>query len=995
MAIRVTRRTMLAATAASAAVAAVDGLTGSPASAAPQPTAPGGGTILPFRDPSRPLQQRLDDLLGRLTLDQKIAMLHQYQPPIDALGIKLNKNGTEALHGLAWSNDFNNNGDQTYATATVFPQAVGLGQTWDPDLVRRVGDAVGREARGYHMHNPIVWGLNLWAPVVNLLRDPRWGRNEEGYSEDPYLTGAISIAYGRGIQGPDPDRLLAAPMLKHFLAYNNEARRDTCNASLRPRVLQEYDLAAFRAGIEADAATGVMTSYNLVNGRPATITDLIRSELRTWTNRDLMVVSDAYAPSNLNGAQHYYPDAAQAYGAAVAAEMDNFTQDGSSATATINNIKAALQQGLITEAEIERNARHVLSVRFRLGEFDPDGGPYAGITFDVVNAPGHQALAREAGRAQTVLLKNDGRLLPLRKSATVAVIGPLSDQIFTDFYAGLMPYRVTPVQGIGEALTGTGALRAALGVDQVAFRAPDGRYVTASASESGAQLRATATSIGPNETHDLFDWGESAFTLRARANNRYWTKSGTAAVNSAIEPYSYTPQEPASFVAQADATVSIRLGTGTNNYIVADATTGALIANGTASSATHFTRVLVQSGIDAAVAAAAGADAAVVFVGNDPLVIAKETTDRTTLDLPPAQQALLEAVHAANPKTVAVVVSSYPFAVNWAQQNIPAILHSAHAGQETGHALADVLFGDAAPVGRLSQTWYTGTDDLPDILDYDIIKGGRTYLYYQGTPLYPFGHGLTYTTFTYRNLKLNGKSTGGNGKVKVSVQVTNTGNRDGDEVVQFYTRQITSRATPPLRQLRGFRKIHIAKGRTATVEFELRARDFVLWDVTQQRWVVESADHEIMVGSSSAEIRLTERLRVHGETIPLRDLRHPTSAQTFDDYRGVTLVDRNRIKGTAVGASAGNWIKFADADLRHGVNTFSASVAKPDTTAASIQIVLDDPASGTVLGTIPVPSTGDRYAYTTVSTALASAAGRHDVYLVFTGTLNLDTFSIA
>jgi beta-glucosidase len=987
----VSRRTLLGGTIGLGAA-----LAAGPAAAAPEGV--GGTGTYPFQNPRLPLKQRLGDLLGRLTLDEKISLLHQYQPPIPRLGMGLVKNGTEALHGLAWSNDFNANGDQAYATATVFPQSVGLGQTWDPELLRQVGTAVGVEARGYHSIDPVVWGLNLWAPVVNLLRDPRWGRNEEGYSEDPYLTGVLSTAYGRGIQGPDPDHLLAAPTLKHLLAYNNEAQRATSSSGLRPRVLREYDEQAFRPAIAADAATGVMTSYNLVNGRPMTVSDLITSTVRGWTGRELMVVSDAFAPANLTGSQHYFATASQAYGAAVTAQMDSFTQDGTNPSSTVTNIAAALRQGLITEAEIDTNVRHILSVRLRLGDFDPGGGRYAGITADALNTTDHQRLARQAGRAQAVLLKNDRNLLPLAKRATVAVIGPLADQIFTDFYAGHMPYRVTPVQGLGEALAaGGGTMRTALGVDLVAFRAPGGGYVTASSSPEGAPLRATSDAVGPDETYDLFDWGQDVFSVRARANNRYWTKgSGNTVVNAAVEPFSFSPQEPVRFVAQADGTVAIRLGTGTNNYVVVDATTAALSATSNAAGATHLTQVTVRGGIDAAVEAATAADAAVVIVGNDPLINGRETQDRPDLELAPGQQALIEAVLDANPHTVLVLESSYPYAIGWAQHNVPAILHTAHAGQETGHALADVLFGDYAPAGRLSQTWYEGIGDLPSIFDYDIIKGGRTYLYYRGTPLYPFGHGLTYTTFSYGNLRLHRHGPRDDVRVTVRVEVTNTGRRDSDEVVQLYTHQRASRVTQPIRQLRGFRRVHVKRGHTATVEFELPVADFALWDVTREKWTVESGTHDVLVGRSSADIRLTTRLRVPGEAIPPRNLSIATRAANFDDYSGIALVDESKAAGDAVGLTHTNdWIKFADADLGvPGTTTINVTVAKAGSDPAAISVVLDDPLAGPVLGTIAVTDTGDRYAYRNLTGTLTPNSGQHDVYLVFTGSLNLASFSL-
>jgi beta-glucosidase len=299
----------------------------------------------PFRNPNLPLETRISDLISRLTLDERIGFLHQYQPEIPRLGIKLFKAGTEALHGLAWTNDFANNGNVVTASATVFPQAIGLTSTWDPALIRQVGSVVGDEARGYNAQNPRVWGTNLWAPVVNLLRDPRWGRNEEGYSEDPLLTGAISTAYGRGIEGDNPRYLKAAPTLKHYLANNNEIRRDVTSSNLPQRVLHEYDEQAFRPAISADAATGVMASYNLVNGRPNTVSPDLNEVVRGWTDKTLFNVSDAFAPYNLTGSQAYYATQPEANAALFKAGLDSFTADNQNPAPMTADIKSALAQG--------------------------------------------------------------------------------------------------------------------------------------------------------------------------------------------------------------------------------------------------------------------------------------------------------------------------------------------------------------------------------------------------------------------------------------------------------------------------------------------------------------------------------------------------------------------------------------------------------------------------------------------------------------------------
>ena len=300
----------------------------------------------PFRDPDLPLDERIDDLLGRLTLDEKLGFLHQSQMPIPRLDIPYFKAGTEALHGVAWSNDLDNNWGQVLATdATVFPQAVGLASTWDTDLINDVGSAVGDELRAYNTLDPQLWGLQAWAPVVDPLRDPRWGRNEEGYSEDPLLAGEISTAYGSGLSGDDPLYLKVAPVIKHYFGYNKEADRSVSSSNLPPRIRKEYSQAPFRSVISADAATGVMASYNLVNGRPTHVDPSINEDLRSWTDKDLYNVSDAWAPHAVTQAQFYFDEEDEAYAAVLKAGLDGFTVDESDPSAMKATLHSALDKG--------------------------------------------------------------------------------------------------------------------------------------------------------------------------------------------------------------------------------------------------------------------------------------------------------------------------------------------------------------------------------------------------------------------------------------------------------------------------------------------------------------------------------------------------------------------------------------------------------------------------------------------------------------------------
>ncbi|AUH42759.1 glycoside hydrolase family 3 protein [Streptomyces sp. CMB-StM0423] len=932
---------------------------------------------------------KVRELLSQLTLDEKISLLHQWQPAIPRLGMKAFRTGTEALHGLAW-----------LGPATVFPQAIGLAATWNPGLIREVGAAVGDEVRGLQHDRPAGWGLNVWAPVVNLLRDPRWGRNEEGYSEDPYLTGVISTAYAGGLTGGDPDNLKTAPLVKHYLANNNEVRRDQTSSDLRPRVLKEYEEPAYRAAISADAACGVMTAYNLVNGRPCTVTDL-NASVRTWTDRALLNVTDAWAPNNLpaTGSQKYFGTLAEADAAILRAGVDSFTTDDTDGGPTAAAVREALAQGLLTEADVDTAVRHILDIRARLGDFAADGGPYGHLDRSVVDSPAHRKLARRTAAEAVVLLKNDRGALPLdaRRLRKVAVVGPLADTLYTDWYAGSLPYAITPLRGIADRLGAGTEVTTSEAVDRVALRnAATGRYVTAGRGAGGAALAESATAAGETEQFDVFGWGEGIVTLRAVANGKVVGMrdpdgAGYRFFNDQDQPNGWFVSQLFRPEEQDDGTVVLRYAgyenwLGDAVYLRARAGDGGLVL-GTAADASRYTLETLRDGIDEAVAAARAADTAIVVVGSMPFINARETDDREDLGLAGTQSALVRAVLAANPRTVVVVENSYPTTLTWEQEHVPALVWTTHAGQETGRALADVLFGDVNPAGRLTQTWYRSAADLPPILEYDNIKYGRTYQYFTGDVLYPFGHGLSYTTFRYGRPRLL--------RDAVAVPVTNTGRRAGAEVVQLYTRQRESRVKQPLKKLQAFAKVGLRPGETRTVTLPLPRAALAHWDVTRERWVVERSTYDVLVGASSGDIRARAELAVDGETVPPRDLRRTTRAENFDDYAGVRLVDESKPRGTAVGAeSAGAWLLFADADLRRGARRLVARVAKESPGEATLEVRLDAP-DGQVAGRAAVRSTGSRYAYEDVTVVLRGAAGRRDVYLVPGEGVRIADFSLS
>jgi len=689
----------------------------------------------PFRDPNLPLERRVDDLISRLTPDEKIEMLGQIEPAIPRLGIKAFTGFTEGLHGLGRMRGGS-------VTATTFPQSVGLGETWDPEALRQVGAVEGYEARIYYKK----WDgarvcLAIRTPNVDLARDPRWGRTEESFGEDPYFVGKMSVGLIKGLQGDNPKYLLSAATMKHFLANSNEEGRTSSSSDFDERNLREYYLVPFQMGILEGNAQSYMASYNAVNKIPNTVSPFIRDIVEKEWKFDGMVCTDAGSLPNLTRQFHYYPDATAAVAGSVKAGITMFLD---SFTAPL---KDALEKQLLNQADVERNIRGNIRMRMRLGEFDPpEMSPYGNIsgTEEPWYSDKNKALARKVTQESIVLLKNSDNLLPLDKNKlrSIAVIGPFGDRVFIDSYAGIPPYAVTPLEGIKNKV--------------------------------GPNVRVRFV---PNDIHN------NAVNLAA--------ESDVAIVFVGNHPVCYPQNEPCS--------------------------------------------LLPSEG--------------------------REATDRKAIELDPAQVSLIRGVKAANPKTIVMLISSFPYAIGWIQENVPAILHMAHTSQEEGNAVADVLFGDYNPAGRLVATWVNSLNDLPPMMDYDIRKG-RTYMYFKGQPLYPFGFGLSYTTFEYSNLRTSADSVNAAGEVVVSVDVKNTGTRAGDEVVQMYVKRVNSAVERPIKELRGFERVTLRPNETWTIRLPLKGTDLTYWDAGKHAFVVEPGAVGIMVGASSADARLEKTISV-------------------------------------------------------------------------------------------------------------------------------------
>lgn len=927
----------------------------------------------PFQNPDLPLEQRVSDLISRLTLDEKIELMCQYQAEIPRLGINKYKHGTEGAHGVAWLGE-----------ATVFPQNIGLACTWNPELMHNIGSAIADEARVYYQRNRDVNGLTIWAPTVDMERDPRWGRTEEAYGEDPHLTSALSTELVKGMQGDHPIYYKTVATLKHFYGNNNEVDRGSASVSIDPRNKREYYLKAFERAFKEGRAGSMMTAYNGINGTPCNLNHEVNDIVKKEWGMDGFVVGDAGDVLGTVMDHGYTESYAEAVAGSVKAGIDSITDDQD---ISFQALRDALEQGLLAESDLDHALSNTFRVRFRLGEFDPDDrNPYSHVPESKLCAPEHAALSLQAARESVVLLKNEG-LLPLQKNlSSIAVFGPLANEAYTDWYSGTPPYRVTPLAGIMEKMDGR-SVHFHSGLDLVRLRcAATGKYVVISGDEK--QLVTATDDPSQASMFERCDWGWGSETLREVSSRKYVTESETGLQATAEEARGWFVKEAFSFQAHEDGTTTLASWEG--KPVVTDEQGRLIVGESKEAAGATFIVEQVQEGIAQAVAAAAASETAVVFAGNSPFINGKETIDRPDITLPPSQQALIQAVHAANPNTIVVLVGSYPFAVNWEQDHVPSILFTSHSGQELGHAVADVLYGDYNPAGRLNMTWYKSVDQLPDLMDYDIIKGKRTYQYFDGEVLYPFGHGLSYSRFTYSGLQLSAQEMDKDGKVTVSVQVRNEGPMDGDEVVQLYVKANDSRVPRPLKTLMGFRRICLAAGASENVSFELQAQDLAFWDVTRDRFCVETGAYTVMIGSSSDQLAESTVLQVEGEIIPPRSLSEPVRAVNYDDYSGV-FVDECREGGESIRLHQDSgWIAFHDVNLGDSAATFEARVSG-HIKGGEIVITTGSP-DGLVAGSCKVVPTGGRQAWTTVQAELAGLSGRADVFLTLKGEVQVSWF---
>ncbi|WP_265521909.1 beta-glucosidase family protein [Oerskovia flava] len=928
--------------------------------------------IPPYRQIDLPPAERARDLLGRLDAGERLAMLHQCAPAVERLGLRAFRTGTEALHGVAW-----------LGRATVFPQPVGLAASWDPDLVRRVGDAVATEVRAHHAADPTV-SLNVWAPVVNTLRHPGWGRNEEGFSEDPHLTAELGGAYTRGLRGDHPRVWRTVPTLKHFLAYGSETDRAVTSSHVPLRLLHEWELPAFRGPVAAGAVGAVMPGYNLTNGRPNHVATGLLDELRSWTDESLAVVSDAAAPTNLVVGERYFPDHVASHAASLRAGVDSFTDNDTDPGPTLDRLRAALDRGILTQDDVDRAAQRLLELRIRTGELDGDDDPWATIGPDAVDLPEHRALAHEAVARSVVLLRNvapEGAtpVLPLTSPGRVAVVGPLADRVLHDWYSGTPPY-TTSVAAAVRARFPDADVVVADGADRVALRSvstgtylevgDDPGVVTASAHHAS-----TATHL------DVTDWGDGLLTLRSVASGRLLTGASWIVAADAERVGGWVVQESFRRRLHDDGSWSLQ-HVASGRWLRVQHGSTLLVAEATsADEAERFVLRTVSAGHAAVEAAARGADAVLVVVGNDPHLAGRETQDRPHLRLPTAAEEVWRAARDVNPRSVLTVVSSYPYVLGPATHDAAAVVWSSHGGQELGPGLVDVLSGDQEPAGRLAQSWPAHERDAGPLLEYDVRRAGATYRYSTAEPAFAFGHGLSYTSVVHESVRLDrpdvqaprpwsAREAPGLDPLVATVTLRNTGTRPADELVQVYSLAPAELPVPaPRRLLVAHTRVRLEPGERREVRLEVDPARLAVWDVAASSgpapagadpdlhvgaFRVQAGDYTLASGPSSADLPVRATLRVtdggpEGGPTGGRDrgrsgaLRIP--AHAFSDGDGIVTTDRTRESGWAVEVAAGNatgWARYDAVDLS-GADEVRLELAS---TRAAQKVVVEVRAAG-------------------------------------------------
>jgi len=829
-----------------------------------------------YLDPSQPINVRVDDLISRMTLEEKAEQLVNQARAIPRLQVPNYDWWSEALHGVA-----------NAGTATVFPEPIGLAATFDAPLIHEMAVVIGTEARAKHNQavragrRDIMEGLDFWSPNINIFRDPRWGRGQETYGEDPFLTGRMGVAFVTGLQGDDPKyfRVISTP--KHFAVHSGpEPSRHSIDVQVSKHDMEDTYLPAFRAAVTEGKAESVMCAYNRVNGQPACAnTFLLKDQLRDAWKFNGYVVSDCDAIVDIFEGHHFVKSQAEAAAAAIKTGMDNECADFFTITKDDHDYKPfvdAVKQGLLTEADLDRSLRRLFTARMRLGMFDPpEMVPYARIPDSEIDSAPHRELALKTAREAMVLLKNDG-VLPLASTVKrILVVGPLAEstQVLHGNYSGTASHAVTALEGIRKQFSGaqvsfvpgTDFLRERTVIPTSALSTGDGTPGLKAEYFSGNELSGTpqVTRVDPFVDLQLFHPDAQAITLPAGMKDfsARWTglltpdSTGTYQVGLVGSMHRMWLDgklivDDAILHDPNPQMATLQLVKGHRYAVKIECLRGG------------FGTKLVWLPVSGdplleAVSAARQADVVVAVVGITSKLEGEEMKvdipgfrggDRTSLSLPAEEEVLLGALKGSGKPLVVVLMNGSALAVNWANDHANAILDAWYSGEEGGTAIAQTLAGVNNPAGRLPVTFYKGVEQLPEFEDYAMKN--RTYRYFTGEPLYGFGHGLSYTTFEYSGMKLSNPShlaiLNAGDPLDVEVDIKNTGKRDGDEVAELYI-SFPKLPGTPLRALRGFIRVHLNAGEQKHVKLTLSPRDLSYVNEAGDRFV-STGDYLITVG---------------------------------------------------------------------------------------------------------------------------------------------------
>ncbi len=913
----------------------------------------------PFRDPSLDIEERLDDLMQRLTLEEKIGFIPMTHASVPRLGIEEFAIGGEGAHGYI----------DRLGPATTFPQTIGLAASFDRDLLSKIGEVTGKEARAFYNRTGKKGGTTLWFPTVDLERSPYWGRTEEGYGEDPYLTSELAkeiITSAQNDNGKDPLMVTSGP--KHFFANNNEYNRTSCNCSISPRLMQEYYTVPFKAAIKDAGAYSVMTSYNEVNGIPMMLNPMLNEVVKDeWgmRNRGHIVTDGGDFMQTVND-HHYFGEHCETIAHALKNGADTMNDR---AEIVIPALQEAFEKGLITEEELDVHVRDILRVRFRLGQFDPST-PYDGFkTEELVNCDKHKALTRRAVSESCVLLKNDGAL-PI-KGGKIAVIGHMATQVHMDWYTAFMDYRVSVLDG----------LKARFGEENVDYL--EARDIVSFSTAEGLPLvfggEHNALMVGEKSQESarfyLEDWGFGSVTLRSLDNGKLLDLGHIIKPNEKVPPEVLKEMERVEkeHPARPIADYSLRwwvksqftlVPQGDGKYYI-KGFDGKLASWNEVGQSIKFDKpfaptdknlfqMSVINNEAAAMIKAKGYDTVVAVVGTNPMIHARECIDRHSLLLPKRDEQLLRNAALVNENSVAVVITSYPFDGKSAFSLSNAVVTLSHGMQEMGNGLADILSGDISPAGRLPMSWVRDDRYTPEsIMDYDIMHGKMTYLWNDEGIIYPFGHGLSYAEFSYSDLKIIPAEKGW----QVSFTLSNNSDFDAQEVPQMYVSIKGSALPRPLMQLKGFDRVAVPAGDRIEVVFPLPYDELRVWDVNTDSFVLERGFANVMIGASSGDIKLMSQIIIPGQNIPPRLLDGVIYPWKCDDCEDVTFIEKrgSSIPAVRTNAAEGGEIDFIGC-VSAGASKIRICCAGFTPAGAKLEFLLDE---GGIAAVAEIPMSDD------------------------------------